>query len=287
VPLVRGFAEQNRRGDRGATDIAAITLGALEENATLRVVEGQLLFPVVYMQTVEGMRRDVRVEAPRSVVHPRSAGGGPIYFSSDEGIPPAVKLAPWGLTFRRLREGERVEWDPAWDDFTLRTRPPRFMEPMEREVVFGFHLRYARNLALAGQDAQAARELRRAEAYAERAAEGWLHMTRAWRDAGMPDHAVRCARRAVEKSPNDWRAQLFAGLALEEADELPAAEPYFREAARLEPDNGVADLYLADLLLRLRRADEAVEPARRGIQRNPGHPLAAPIREALGERLRR
>lgn len=287
LPLVRGLADQNRRHDRGAGDLARLALRDLEPNATLRIAEGQLLFPVVYMQTVEGVRPDVRIEAPRSVVHATSPGGGPVYFSTDEGIPPSIPLAPWSFLFRRVGEGEQVDWKPEWDDLALRTRPAAFMAPMEREVVYGFHLRYARNLAGAGRVEAAARELRRAEVYADEAAQGWLHMTRAYRDVGMAEDAVRCARRAVEKDPRDWRAQLFAGMALVEAENFPAAENYFREAARLEPANGVGDLYLADLMLRLGRVDDAVEPARRGLARNPNHPLAGQIREALGTKLQR
>ena len=284
--FVRTLPEQNKRDDHGVRDLASIVLHELEPDATLRIIEGQLLFPVVYMQTVEGLRADVRIEAPRSVIHPRARGGGPTYLSSADGVPGNIALAPWGITWRLVRDNERVGWNRLWDNFTLATRSPEHMEPMEREVVFGFHLRYARALLRAGRLDRAAAEREIAGTLAGRATQGWVHMTQAYQEAGMTERAIETARRAVEHHPKNWRNHLLAGITQIEGDNLIAAEPYFREVCRLEPENGLGYLYLADLLLRLRRTEEAIEPARRGIGLYPDHPLAAPIRDALGERLR-
>ncbi len=286
VPFVRGFPEQNRRGDRGAGELASIVLNELEQNATLRIAEGQLLFPVVYMQAIEGLREDVRVEAPRRVVHPRSAGGGPLYLSSAEGVPRTIQLVPWGITWRVVREETPLRWKRSWDDFALTTRPAKWMEPMEREVVFGFHLRYARNLLRARRTERALVELDKAEELAGRAEQGWIHITQVYQVAGLRDRAIESARRAVESDPLQWRNHLLAGITQMEGENLIGAVACFKEVCRLEPQNGLGYLYLADLLILLRRSDEAIEPARRGIALLPGHPLAAPIGEALGDRLR-
>ncbi len=277
------FARHDLSDDHAAGDLARVALGPLDRGASLYVDEGQLLFPVIYAQTVLSIRPDVRVTAPRGVIHPRAKGGGGRYFSSRAGAPPGTVLVPWGIVQKEAKPGEPVRWNGGWDRFDLRARPYDRVDTMEREVLFGFHLRYAANLFRAGRSERAMAELDNAALLADRADEGWVHMAKAYRDAGRPAEAAAMALRAVDRAPRSWRTRMIAGVSLVGAGELHPAEAQLREAIRLAPGEGEPYLYLAELLVRLGRREEAVDPARKGIALLPGHPLAAALRREMAK----
>jgi Tfp pilus assembly protein PilF len=99
----------------------------------------------------------------------------------------------------------------------------------------------------------------------------------------QPRDAVDAARRAVTLDPDSAFAHHVHGLALLDRDDVPGAERAARESLRLDPD---ADAYalLAQVLVRRRQWQEALDAAMRGLQIDPEHAASANLRAvALGQ----
>ena len=231
APLHEGFASFDRSGNHAAADLGRLFLDPLEKNGTLRVAEGNVLFPIVYLQQVEGVRPDVRVESRKRVFRPVAPGGGPVYYSSREAAAGAP-VAPWGIALRAVRPGESTPWKPEWNDLNLRTPPNRSLDRSTRELVFGFHLRYAANLAAAGRRERALGELGKAGALAGEAEEGMLHLGRGYHEAGFPDEALAIFRQITRDDSTAWKAYLFAGAILTEQGRDAEAREAFDQARR-------------------------------------------------------
>jgi Tfp pilus assembly protein PilF len=99
----------------------------------------------------------------------------------------------------------------------------------------------------------------------------------------QPRDAVEAARRAVALDPDLAFAQYVLGLALLDHDDVSGAERAAREALRLDPD---ADSYalLAQVLVRRRHWQDALDAATRGLEIDPEHAGCANLRAlALGQ----
>lgn len=278
-PLTAGLEEQDRSGDHLAGDIARFFLEPLERDAVLHVTEGQILFPLLYLQQVEGVRPDVRIEAPRAVFHPAAAGGGPLHFSSRESAA-GRRVVPYGISLRAAAPGETYEWKEEWD--RLRPRLSRSLDPMEREVLFGFHLRYARNLAMAGREERAREELEEARLLAGRTEDGVIHLAKAYHEAGFREEALALFRERAASSPGDWRSGMMSGVLLAELGRRDEAIQALKDIRLLVPDQPEPCFYLSNLLLLAGEREEAVRIGRIGRRLAPDHPMTKPLRSALG-----
>jgi len=251
----------------------------------VRVTEGQILFPMLYMQQVEGVRPDIRIEAPKHVFRPTAPEGGAFYYASQDAAPVGTPLAPQGILFRRISGAP--PWKEGWDHLSVRSPPPAALGPMEREVLFGFHLRYAANLAAAGRAERAREELDRARPLAVDAEEGMAHLARAYHQAGLPREALALFQSVAAADPEDWRSRLLIGAISRELGEQAAAENAFREVCRLAPHRPEGHFYLALLLAWRGDREGAREAAAKGLSLAPDHPLAGEVRAALGPGLSR
>lgn len=87
--------------------------------------------------------------------------------------------------------------------------------------------------------------------------------------AGDPVAAQRAFESAIEADPEDPRAHLDLGIALEMQGDMPGAERSYRRAVALDPDFGEALNNLGLVLLQTRRPVEAVAILERAVGARP------------------
>ncbi|MFH1278900.1 MAG: DUF2723 domain-containing protein [Candidatus Eisenbacteria bacterium] len=266
-----------RRGDHIADDLARSYLADLPPDATLHTVEGHLLFPLLYVQQVEGYRPDVRIEAPKDVWRTPPGERLPLFFTTWEAAG-GTPVSPQGIALYAAPPGKQLMWRDEWDRIGLRAPPPERIGATEREVLFGFRLHYARCLAAAGRQARAREELAEAAFLAPRAEEGPLHLARGYHQAGFPEEALRIYREIAAEDPEEWRSRLFAGVILDETGRPAEARAAFEEVRRIAPDRPEGHLYLAHQLLRAGDREGAARAAAAGVRIAPEHPLARAFR---------
>lgn len=269
-----------RRGDHVAGDLARAYLAPLPANASLRVDEGKLLTALLYEQQAEGVRTDVRIEAPKGVWRPAPGPPGPLFFAGYD-VAGGTPVTPQGLALYAAPPGKSLLWRDEWDRIALRAPPPDRIGSMAREVLFGFYLRYARNLAAAGREERAREELGKASAYADRAEEGALQLARGYHQAGLPEEALAIFRAVADADPADWKSRLFVGAILGEEGRDAEARAAFEEVVRIAPERPEGHLYLAGLLLNAGDREGAAREAAAGARLAPNHPLAKALRQAL------
>lgn len=88
--------------------------------------------------------------------------------------------------------------------------------------------------------------------------------------AGDAAAAEQAFRAAIEADPDDARAHLDLGLALEMQERLPEAELAYRAAVRASPTFAEALNNLGVLLRDTERSEEAVRTLRQAVQARPG-----------------
>src|SRR2546426_393062 len=91
----------------------------------------------------------------------------------------------------------------------------------------------------------------------------------AWREAGSPEEAIACARRAVGLRPADARSREQLGSLLLDTGSAQAALPQLEEWARLQPRSPRALLALAEAHMALGNGGEASAPAQRASAPRP------------------
>ena len=129
-------------------------------------------------------------------------------------------------------------------------------------------------LALQGQNAAAARYLRRTVELAPTEAETHCNLGMALHATGDLQQAERSLRRAIELKPDLAEAHHNLGRLLHERGRSADAEQCLRRALALSPDLPAALNTLAAVLLRSGRGGEAEPHLRRALDLQPGMPEA-------------
>ena len=93
-------------------------------------------------------------------------------------------------------------------------------------------------------------------------------------DLNESDHARHDLEAAVALNPKLPRIYALVGMARDRAGDQAAAEPAFREALRLDPNDFDANLYLGAILLKRRSVDEAKPYLDKALALNPASTMA-------------
>jgi len=174
--------------------------------------------------------------------------------------PSANYLETWALDW--------LERPGAVEDLTPETAALLFMNALPRfseaKALTATRLDQARRFA-----ALVARYLRARASTPELAmAACGLH-----RKAGLFDEGLALARSAVQQAPG-WHSHVAEGLLLRQAGRPDEAEPCFRRAAALDPKDVTALLELGDTWFDLERWDKAAAVYEEVLAREPGHAWA-------------
>lgn len=91
------------------------------------------------------------------------------------------------------------------------------------------------------------------------------------------------ARRAVEVDPNSWHAQSELAQALVRLDRPDAAEPYAQAAVKLQPENPILRLLLADIHIELRNDPALLDDLNSYLKLAPNGTFAPQVRQHRDE----
>ncbi len=172
------FPAIDQRGNYAAADLARAFLNPLPPESNLIISDGQILMPVLYLQAVEGVRADIVIDEPKGIWRKEPSGGAP-YFTNKEtaevmakrvsiaGETAPVIAVPFGMGWG-VGTGDRAkDGDPfAMTEVAIRSLPDHRIRTAEREVVFAFHLQYARVMQARGRRDAVIRQLALAKIYA-------------------------------------------------------------------------------------------------------------------------
>lgn len=178
------FPAIDQRANHAATDVARAFLTPLPPQSNLIVPDGQILMPILYLQTLENVRSDVAVDEPKGIWRAKPSGGAP-YFTNKEtadvmagrvsiaGETSPVIAVPYGVGWGVGTGHSEKDGDPfAMAEVVVRSLPDSRIRAAEREVVFGFHLQYARVMHARGRREAMLRQLAFAKRYSWSADDG-------------------------------------------------------------------------------------------------------------------
>ncbi|NNE08986.1 MAG: DUF2723 domain-containing protein [Gemmatimonadetes bacterium] len=175
------FGSIDQRGNYAAADTARAFLSPLPPESNLIVGNGQILMPVLYLQTLEDVRTDVVVDEPKGIWRKRPSGGAPYFTNKENADVMAKRVTIAGETSPVIAVPFGVGWgvgtgdgardrDPfAMTEVAIRSLPDHRIRAAEREVVFAFHLQYARVMQARGRRDAMIRQIALAKHYAKSA----------------------------------------------------------------------------------------------------------------------
>ncbi len=99
----------------------------------------------------------------------------------------------------------------------------------------------------------------------------WLFMGNCANDDGEPELALYCFEQATVLSTGLYTAWGNLATALSHKGDFTGAEEAIRRAMKLKPNDALPYAYLAALYVKQMRLDEAIPPALKAIELNPGH----------------
>jgi len=227
--LALNYRESDRSGDRFARDLNQRILEMVEPDATVFAEGDNVLFPLIYLHHVEGIRPDVKLvlqgvnELSNMVIDP---DGTPIYFTHHHNLgAPQLELLPDGLVYRLVRKGSGFV-GRGWSDWSIPSfeliKGPGYMRYLDRNLVGDYLFMKAVN--------------------------------------HEPDResVTRALTRAMEVDPDNDKTFLNAGLIFERALLFEEAMSAFETARTIDPRD--------DLALRKTREWESVLSRVRGAE---------------------
>lgn len=276
LPLARNFAGNDQSANYLACDWGRNMILSLKPSAIIAPSADHSTFPLLYLQTVEGLRLDVliadkygyideevfeelfRSRDPPRVAPPRGGdpfekerylvehSGRPVYFTTKSRIPglETHELVSWGLAFEVSRKGEKPDkkiHDELWQGFqfhpgNIDCAPGKFAEDL---ILSDYHYARARRFFLFGREKEALEAVATSERYGFGVKEIHNNLGGMLAEAGKAEEAIPYLLRAIAIDPNyDLAANNLASAycALKRYRE---GLRWFDRALEVEPENPV------------------------------------------------
>jgi tetratricopeptide (TPR) repeat protein len=259
IPLalaVAGWQRFDRSDYRIADDYARKLLVGLPDSSILSAADDNVLFPILYLQLVEGLRPDVRVVVHGSVPVPPSPTFDPeeqpFFFTHPPSLHhPEFEAVPSGLVFRVWRRGKVAPSQIFAHDGIAGIDDPNVPKDHDTRNLIG-HYFMMRALALEQDRWTEARwNLERAAQAAPDYSPLFFNLAAIYFRNGLLDEALDAFRRSEELSPRRWPGEGMDVIAkvTAEQERVAAIEEQLRDrAGEMPSDERMYHLRMAQLL---------------------------------------
>lgn len=306
LPITVHYRANDKSNYWFAYDYGKNMLDTLEPNAIYLPAADHATFPIVYLQSVEGMRPDVTIgnkygypeaslyqdmpeevrQSFRSIPTDSeqrlieewvvSRSDRPVYFTEKRGFPPqlGVKLVNAGLAYRIVREDETWQSPDYWSQYAWHSLKPAdtYGEFTAEMVLSDYHFAHGRDLLAKGELAQAEEHFEQSASISAQASEELNNIGTALAENGHVDAAAKYYFRSIESDPNYKTGLRNLGQIYMTLEKYEAARLVFDRLKSLEPKNPFASLQLASALTALGRYTDAEEELKAFIDTRPNDP---------------
>jgi len=279
APVAFHFEANDQSQNYLAEDWGRNILHSLKPNSIILPSADHSTFPLIYLQTVEGLRKDVVIgdkygyiedrvfrdlfkgKDPPRVAPPLGAGphekqryliersGKPVYLTTKtqiEGLE-SHELVTWGLIFEAAAKGTKPDEAAhrrLWDRFRfhpgqIERRPGDFSQDL---ILSDYHYARARHALLFGRFDEATAALRRSEEYGFGIKEIHNNLGGTLAEAGKAEQALPFLRNALAVDPDYDMATRNMANALFSLKRYREGLPYFERMMKLDPENPLPHL---------------------------------------------
>jgi len=306
VPAATHYRANDKSDYWFAYDYGKNMLDTLEPNAIYLPAADHATFPIIYLQSLEGLRPDVTIgnkygypeehlyadmpEEIRSTLRriPTdseqrmieewivSQTDRPVYFTEKRSFPPqmGINLVNAGLAYRIVREGESWESPDYWSKYSWHSlEPAKAQGEFTAElIVSDYHFARGRDHLAKGDLEQALAHFEQSASVTDEAPEELNNIGTALAENGHIEEAASYYLRSIESDPNYKTGLRNLGQVYLALGQHEAAALVFERLRTLEPENPQTTLQYTSALIALGRFEEAESELRVFVEKRPNDP---------------